>query len=99
MVWHQLDRIRELVLAGDYDLTRHAVDEMAEDALTVSDVEHAILTGEVTKAQPNDPRGPKYIIVGIGTDQRTEVGVVGRLTETGIFLIITVYEVSEQEEY
>ena len=31
-------------------------------------------------------------------DGKTEVGVVGRFTETGIYLIITVYEVTEQED-
>jgi hypothetical protein len=34
---------------------------------------------------------------GLAEDQKTEVGVVGRFTETGIFLIITVYEVTELE--
>jgi hypothetical protein len=33
----------------------------------------------------------------LAEDQRTQVGVVGRFTETGIYLIITVYEVTEQE--
>jgi hypothetical protein len=30
-----LDRIRDAITRGDYDLTRHAVDEMAEDHLSI----------------------------------------------------------------
>ena len=52
-----LERIRSAIVSGEYDLTRHAIDEMAEDGLGIFDV------------------------------------------ETGIYLIITVYEVTELEEW
>lgn len=92
------ERIRVAILSGDYDLTRHAIDEMAEDGLGIFDVERAILDGEITKIETHDPRGPRYTIIGFAEDQKTEVGVVGRFTETGIYLIITVYEITEPEE-
>lgn len=91
------EKIRVAILGGDYDLTRHAIDEMAEDGLGIFDVECAILDGEITKIETNDPRGPRYTIIGLAEDKRTEMGVVGRFTETGIYLIITVYEVTEPE--
>ena len=86
------------MINGEYDLTRHAVDEMAEDRLSILDIENAILSGEITKTETDDPRGLRYTIAGLAEDQKTEVGVVGRFTETGIYLIITVYEVTEPEE-
>jgi len=92
------ERIRVAILSGDYDLTRHAIDEMAEDGLGIFDVERAILDGEITKIETDDPRGPRYTIIGLAEDQKTVVGVVGRFTETGIYLIITVYEIAEPEE-
>jgi hypothetical protein len=92
-----LERIQAAVLGGDYDLTRHAVDEMAEDGLSILDVESAILNGEITKAETGDPRGSRYTVIGLAEDKETEVGVVGRFTETGAYLIITVYEVTELE--
>jgi hypothetical protein len=92
-----LERIRDTILGGEYDLTRHAIDEMAEDGLGIFDVESAILGGAITKTALDDPRGPRYTIVGPAEDKATEVGVVGRFTETGIYLIITVYEVIEPE--
>jgi len=94
-----LGRIRVAILSGDYDLTRHAIDEMAEDGLGIFDVECAILNGEITKIETDDPRGPRYTVIGLAEDQKTEVGVVGRFTETGVYLIITVYEVTEPEEW
>jgi hypothetical protein len=92
-----LERIQDAILNGEYDLTRHAVDEMAEDRLGIFDVESAVLSGEITKTETDDPRGPRYTIVGVAEDQRTQVGVVGRFTESGVYLIITVYEVTELE--
>lgn len=94
-----LERIRYAILSGEYDLTRHAIDEMAEDGLGIFDVESAVLDGEITKTETDDPRGPRYTIIGLAEDRKTEVGVVGRFTETGIYLIITVYEVTEPEEW
>ena len=93
-----LARIQNAIINGEYDLTRHAADEMAEDDLGILDIENAVLNGEIAKTEKDDPRGPRYTLVGVAEDQRTEVGVVGRFTETGIYLIITVYEVSESEE-
>jgi hypothetical protein len=92
-----LERIQVTVLSGDYDLTRHSTNEMAEDELSIFDVESAILSGEIIKTETDDPRGPRYTIIGLAEDQKTEVGVVGRFTKTGIYLIITVYEVTEPE--
>jgi hypothetical protein len=95
MAQRSLERIRSTILSGDYDLTRHALDEMAEDRLGIFDVQHAVLTGRIKKIEADDPRGPKYTIIGLAEDERTEVGVVGRFKETGIYLVITVYAVTE----
>jgi hypothetical protein len=70
---------------------------MAEDYLGILDVECAILDGEITKTEMDDPRGPRYTIVGLAEDGRREINVVGRFTETGIYLIITAYEVTQRE--
>ncbi len=90
-----LRQIRNAIRTGNYDLTYHAVDEMVEDGLGIVDIEHAILSGSVTKTEIDDPQGTKYTIIGLAEDQRTEVGVVGRFKGTKTYLIITVYEVTE----
>lgn len=88
-------KIQTAISNGEYDVTVHAVEEMAEDGLDILDVECAIFNGRVTKAETDDPRGTRYTIVGTARDERTRVGIVGRFKETGIFLIITVYAVNE----
>ena len=78
-------------------MSAHAMEEMAEDMLTILDVEVAILNGQIIRIEKDDPRGTKYIIVGTALDQQTPVGVVGRFTSSERYLIITVYEVTELE--
>jgi Holliday junction resolvasome RuvABC ATP-dependent DNA helicase subunit len=83
-----IDRIRNAITSGNYDMTYHALEEMAEDELGIFDVESAVLNGKVIKKKKGDPRGIRYIIKGLGADQTTPIGIVGRFKETGIFLII-----------
>jgi hypothetical protein len=90
-----LERIRDAVRAQRYDVTKHAIDEMAEDGLDIVDVETAILNGTIAKTQKGDPRGVRYTIHGIAADGITRVGSPGRFTDTGRYLIITAYEVND----
>jgi hypothetical protein len=89
-----LERIRDAIRSQRYDVTKHAVDEMAEDGLDVVDVETAIMNGSITKTERDDPRGTRYTVVGVAADGVTRVGSAGRFTETSRYLIITAYEVT-----
>ncbi len=75
-------------------MTAHATEEMAEDDLSIVDVEHAVLTGRVARIQRNDPRGNKYVLEGTAEDGATLVGVVGRFVGSDWYLIVTVYRIS-----
>ena len=57
-----IERIRETVRLQQYDMTVHAVEEMAEDGLDIDDMEHAVLAGRVVRVERNDPRGNKHVI-------------------------------------
>ena len=92
-----INRIREKIRLRQYDMSAHAMEEMAEDLLTILDVEEAVLSGQVVRLEKDDPRGTKYVVVETSLDQQTPVGVVGRFASTGRYLIITVYEVTELE--
>ena len=85
-----LEAMRRAVLEQMYVLTPHALLEMREDRLDVVDVESAILTGRIERVFEDDPRGPRYEVVGKACDLNTDVGVVARFV--GAMLIITVYE-------
>ncbi|MCX6581901.1 MAG: DUF4258 domain-containing protein [Candidatus Aminicenantes bacterium] len=93
MPQHVIEKIRDAIRKGNYDMTMHAYEEMAEDNLSIIDVESAVLSGMVIEKQKGDPRGTKYVIHGNSYDESTTLGVVGRFKETGVFLIITVYAI------
>ena len=91
----RIERIREKIRLHEYDMSAHAMEEMAEDNLDILDVKQAILNGQITRTEKEDPRGTKCVIEGIAVNQQTPVGVVGRFTSTGRYLIITVYEITD----
>jgi Domain of unknown function (DUF4258) len=102
---NDIDRIREKIRLRQYDMSAHVMEEMAEDFLTILDVEEAVLSGRVIRVEKDDPRGTKYVVVGTALvrgasalrNRQTPVGVVGRFANNGRYLIITVYEVTEFE--
>ena len=79
-------------------MTIHAMEEMAEDNLDILDIEHGILNGQVARTEKDDLRGTKYVVEGFAVNEQTPVGIVGRFTTTGRYLIITVYEITDSEE-
>ena len=90
-----IDRIRRKILLRDYDLTIHAIEEMADDDHDGLDIEHAVLNGQVVRRYRHDPRGTKYTIQGLAVDGERLVGIVGRFHAADRFLIITVYDVNK----
>ncbi len=88
-----IEKIRNSIRSGNYDMTYHAIAEMAEEEIGIFDLEKAILNGKIVKREKDDPRGIKYIIEGSGIELSKSIGVVGRFKEAGIFLIITVYKI------
>jgi hypothetical protein len=90
-------RIREKIRRRQYDMSAHAMNEMAEDGLDIVDMESAVLNGQITRIERDDPRGTKYVVEGMAADRSTPVGVVGRFTETERYLVITVYAINEED--
>ena len=90
-----LRQIREAIRTGNYDVTHHALDEMAEDGLCITDIEQAILNGEIVKSEEDDLRGVKYTLIGFADNVDVKVAIVGRFKETKVYLIITVYAITE----
>jgi hypothetical protein len=78
-------------------MSAHAMEEIAEDLLTIEEKEAAVLSGRLSRIEKDYPRGTQYIREGVAMDRQTPVGVVGRFASSGIYLVITVYEVTECE--
>ena len=91
----RIERIREKIRLRQYDMSAHAMEEMAEDELDIEDVEQAIMNGRISRIERDDPRGTRYVVEGTAVDESTPVGAVGRFTTTDRYLIITVYEITE----
>ncbi len=69
----------------------HAEEEMEDDGLSILDVEHAILTGEIIERQKDQETEEwKYLIAG-PTEADDAIIVVAKGALTGQLIIITVY--------
>ena len=86
-----LQRMQEKVRALDYVMTIHAEEEMEDEDISILDVEHVILTGEIIERQHDQETGEwKYLIAG-NTLADDPIIVVAKLALTGTLVIITVY--------
>ena len=93
-----LERLRNRIREHRYVVTLHALDEMDEDALSVFDVERAILTGEVIERQRDRAaREWKYLVRGNAVDGR-QIVVVSKLGYIDRLVIITAWIDDEQTE-
>jgi hypothetical protein len=89
--------IREKVAKQEYEFTiPHFFEEMADDGLTLADIEMAIASGRIRRKFTRDPRGTRYEIVGPATDGR-EIAIICRIKSTGKLLFITTYASEEIE--
>ena len=90
-----LKRFRDKIRARQFVVTLDAVEELEDEGLSVLDLEHAILTGEIaTRQKDADTREWKYLIKGRSLSD-DELVVVGKLSPTGKLVIITLYDETE----
>jgi hypothetical protein len=86
-----LDRLRKCVRTGNFVVTLHADEELADEGLSILDVERAILGGRVIERQKDaDTAEWKYIVAGPDSDNET-ISVVVKLGPTGKMVLITVF--------
>lgn len=85
-----LKRMRQKVHARDYIMTFHAEEEKDADYLTIFDVEHCILAGEIVERQKDKATSEwKYRLAGKSLSGRP-MELVGKFSPTGKLVIITV---------
>ena len=87
-----LEQIRALVRQGEYVLSIHAENEMADDGLTERDLEAAILNGRIVRREKDRIGRQKYVIEGTALDGRGLTAVAQRIQTRRLVLIITAYE-------
>ncbi|MDE0085392.1 MAG: DUF4258 domain-containing protein [Candidatus Poribacteria bacterium] len=86
-----LRRIQQKVRTLEYVMSIHAEEEMDDDGLTIFDVEHILLTGEIIERQKDYRTGEwKYLVEG-QTQGSNVVIIVTKLSLSGKLVIITIY--------
>ncbi|MDE0297137.1 MAG: DUF4258 domain-containing protein [Candidatus Poribacteria bacterium] len=86
-----LNRIREKVRTLEYVMSIHAEEEMNDDGLTIYDIEHVLLNGEIVSRQKDLLTGEWKYLVEDRTLGSEAVVVVTKLSLTSKLVIITVY--------
>ncbi|MBM4254699.1 MAG: DUF4258 domain-containing protein [Deltaproteobacteria bacterium] len=71
-----LQRIQTLVRQGDYVLSVHVENELANDGFTEQDLETAIFNGSIVRRARDAISRPKYIVEGTALDGRGLTAVV-----------------------
>jgi uncharacterized DUF497 family protein len=86
-----LQQIQAKIRTLDYVMTVHADEEMDDDGLSILDVEHVILTGQILERQRDRNTNEwKYLING-QTDDGLNMMVVAKRSPTDTVVIITIY--------
>ena len=87
-----IDRIREKVRSGQYSLTFHAIDEMAEEGLEEEGFDQAMITDHIVRRQTDRLGRRKYTVEGSALDGRS-LRALCRFSDTGASLVvITIYD-------
>lgn len=83
--------MRERIRTRAYVVTVHAQEEMAEDDLSLFDLESCILSGEAVERQRDQRTGEwKYLVAGLSMDG-VPIRVTVKMGPTGRVVFITVY--------
>ena len=90
-----LDRIRGAIRNATYDMTVHAVEEMAEEEFEEEDFEEAMVSGRIVRRQTDRLGRRKYTVEGLARDERF-LRAVCRFSDSGASLVvITIYDATD----
>jgi hypothetical protein len=86
-----MSMLRELIRTLSYSVSLHAADELADDELTIFDLETIVLSGTIVERQRDgNTREIKYVVRGtILSGQDAEVVV--KIGPSGHLHVITIY--------
>ena len=59
-----IEEIREKILAGQFEYSKHAVDQSIVRRITVQDLSETVAGGEIIEDYPTDKYGPSCLIFG-----------------------------------
>ncbi|HEX5484206.1 MAG TPA: DUF4258 domain-containing protein [Terriglobia bacterium] len=85
-----LDEIRQKIEAGEYEFSKHAVDQTIVRRISVRDVREVFAHGEVIEDYPDDKYGPSCLIFGMTAGR--PVHVQCSYPSRPLIKVITLYE-------
>ncbi len=83
---------RRKVALGQYELTGHAKEEMEQDGFTIHDVKSGVYSGKIVATQRHGRGRRKDVVHGKSTSE-DGIGLVCRLTDSGMLRIITIFAI------
>lgn len=90
-----VSRIQDFIKRRNYLFSEHADEERTKEQLTIGDIEHAILSGEVIDERLDDPRGESRLVAGKTQNGKLIHVVIGLRFNTPV--VVTVYTPSKEK--
>lgn len=90
-----IEEIRRKVAEGQFEFSKHAVDQSILRKIRVQEVREAVATGQIIEDYPEDKYGPSCLICGFTETQRP-IHVQCSYPTRPLLKIITVYEPDPQ---
>lgn len=86
-----LDEIREKISAGQFEFSKHAVDQSILRHITLQDIREAIASGEIIEDYPEDKYGPSCLVFGY-TQASRPLHIQCSYPSRSVIKIVTIYE-------
>ncbi len=86
--------IRDRILESKYRISDHAVKQMIKRSITRSEIEEAVINGEIIEEYPDDKYSPSCLIYG---RTKTEKDLHVQLSLPPSIIVITTYDPDPEE--
>ena len=86
-----IDEIRTKIVAGQFEYSKHAVDQSILRHIAVQEVREAVDTAEIIEDYPNDKYGPSCLVLGFTSSQRP-LHIQCSYPSRPLVKVITLYE-------
>lgn len=86
-----IEEIRHKIARGQFEFSRHAVDQSIIRRIRVQELREAIATGEIIEDYPDDKYGPSCLILGFTLANRA-VHIQCSYPSRPLIKIVTLYE-------
>ena len=86
-----IEEIHAKIQTGQFELSKHAVDQSILRHISVQELREAMASGEIIEDYPEDKYGPSCLVLGF-TQAGRSLHIQGSYPSRPLIKIITVYE-------